>query len=157
MIQKQEEEVKKEQARIKDALKDKGKILKGLEKREKTITPGLDEEILFKFERIIKNKSGLGIVPIDGGVCNGCHMILPAQYANNVRRGEGIMFCPNCSRILFVPDEEDTADEAMFEDVDIAAEDTAAEDTAAEDAAAEDAAAEGDKEDGDEETEGAEE
>ena len=84
---------------------------------------------MFKFERIIKSKSGLGIVPIAGGVCNGCHMILPAQYANSVRRGEGIMFCPNCSRILFVPDEEDTVDEAMFEDVDAGTVDAAAEGT----------------------------
>jgi predicted nucleic acid-binding Zn-ribbon protein len=101
MISKQEEEVQKEQSRIKEAVAAKGKDLKALEKKEKTITPGLDEEILFKFERIIKSKAGLGIVPIEHGVCSGCHMILSVQFVNNVREGEGIMFCPYCSRILF--------------------------------------------------------
>jgi predicted nucleic acid-binding Zn-ribbon protein len=101
MISKQEEEVQKEQSRIKEAVAAKGKDLKALEKKEKTITPGLDEEILFKFERIIRSKAGKGIVAIEHGVCSGCHMILPVQFVNNVRQGEGIMFCPYCSRILY--------------------------------------------------------
>ncbi len=89
MIHKQEEEVAKEQAKIKEALHDREKQLKSLEKKEKAITPGLDEEILFKFERIIRSKLGLGIVPIDHGVCNGCHMILTVQFVNEVRQGRG--------------------------------------------------------------------
>jgi predicted nucleic acid-binding Zn-ribbon protein len=120
MISKQEQEVQKEQSRIKEAVAAKGKDLKALEKKEKTITPGLDEEILFKFERIIKSKSGLGIVPIEHGVCSGCHMILSVQFVNDIRQGEGIMFCPYCSRILFHEpedlevegeEEEESADE----------------------------------------------
>jgi predicted nucleic acid-binding Zn-ribbon protein len=106
MISKQEEEVQKEQSRIKEAVQDKSKGLKALGKKEKSITPGLDEEILFKFERIIKSKAGLGIVPIEHGVCSGCHMILPVQFVNDVHRGEGIMFCPYCSRILFYQPED---------------------------------------------------
>lgn len=106
MSSKQEEEVQKEQSRIKEAVQAKGKGLKTLEKKEKSITPGLDEEILFKFERIIKSKAGLGIVPIEHGVCSGCHMILTVQFVNDVHRGEGIMFCPNCSRILFYQPED---------------------------------------------------
>lgn len=101
MIKKQEDEIKNEQARIKHVLKDKTKVLKNLQKDEDKITPGLDEEILFKFERIIKSKAGVGIVPILQGICSGCHMILSAQFSNDVRMGDDIMFCPNCSRILF--------------------------------------------------------
>jgi len=115
MIQKQEEEVKSEQEKIKSELKAKGQKLKGLEKEEKKIIPGLDDDILFKFERIIKNKSGLGIVPIEQGVCTGCHMILTFQYVNEVRMGKGIMFCPNCSRILFFQEEAEAAP-AIFEE-----------------------------------------
>ena len=92
--------------RIKEAISERSKDLKALEKKEKSITPGLDEEILFKFERIIKSKEGTGIVPIEHGVCSGCHMILSVQFVNDVRRGDGIMFCPYCSRILFHETEE---------------------------------------------------
>jgi len=105
MIQKQEEEIKTEQSRIKHELKEKQKLLKTLEKEESKITPGLDEEILFKFERIIKNKAGIGIVPIKNGICTGCHLILTPQFVNDVRMGNGIQFCPECSRIIFFQEE----------------------------------------------------
>ena len=58
------------------------------------------QEILFKFQRIIQRNSE-GIVSVKNGVCSGCHMILPANFANQVREGEEINFCPYCSRILY--------------------------------------------------------
>ena len=42
-----------------------------------------------------------GIVAVKGNVCEGCHMILPAQFANEVHTGDKIVFCPYCSRILY--------------------------------------------------------
>ncbi len=71
-----------------------------LKNQEEQIVPGLDQEILFKFQRIIQRNSE-GIVAVKNGVCTGCHMILPGQFANEVRDGENILFCPYCSRILY--------------------------------------------------------
>lgn len=71
-----------------------------LKSQEEKIVPGLDQKILFKFQRIIQRNSE-GIVAVKNGVCTGCHMILPGQFANEVREGENILFCPYCSRILF--------------------------------------------------------
>lgn len=116
MIKQQEEELKNEQERIKNESKEKEKVFKELEKEEDDIIPGLDEEILFKFERIIKSKEGLGIVPVKGNVCTGCHMILPGQFVNDVRKGERILFCPYCSRILFF--QEDNLEEDFFHEDD---------------------------------------
>jgi len=107
MIRKQEEDVKEEQSKIKVKIKDKNGELKKLQGEEKKITPGLDEDILFKFERIIKSKSGLGIVSLTKGVCTGCYMILPPQFVNMVRLGERVEFCPYCSRILFYQEDEE--------------------------------------------------
>jgi len=81
-----------------------------LAEEEKAIVPGLDGEIIFKFERIIRSKQGLGIVAVKNGVCSGCHMILPAQFVNEVREGSGINFCPYCSRILFFQESEEGED-----------------------------------------------
>jgi predicted nucleic acid-binding Zn-ribbon protein len=111
MINQQEEELEKEQQKIKDESEEKKKHLEQLKKEEEKITPGLDEEILFKFERIIKSKAGLGIVPIKNHVCTGCHMELPAQFVNDVRMGKEILFCPYCSRILFYQEEEEEEEE----------------------------------------------
>ena len=107
MIRKQEEDVKEEQSKIKVKIKEKNAELKKLPGEEKKITPGLDEDILFKFERIIRNKSGIGIVLLAKGVCTGCYMILPPQFVNTVRLGAEVEFCPYCSRILFYQEDEE--------------------------------------------------
>ena len=77
-----------------------------LKKKESAIVPNLDQEIVYKFQRIIKRNSE-GIVAVERGVCMGCHMMLPAQFANEVRDGEKVLFCPYCSRILFYQESED--------------------------------------------------
>jgi predicted nucleic acid-binding Zn-ribbon protein len=92
----------------KDIAEKKGQ-LEDLVKKERQLNGDLDPDLLFKFERIIRNKGGQGIVGIKGGVCMGCHMILPAQFANEVRLGEDvkdIVFCPYCSRVLFYEESE---------------------------------------------------
>ena len=71
------------------------------------------QEILFKFQRIIQRNSE-GIVAVRNRVCTGCNMILPAQFANIVREGDNINFCPYCSRILFY---EDTGNEKDFDPI----------------------------------------
>uniref|UniRef100_UPI0028E75CDD zinc ribbon domain-containing protein n=1 Tax=Treponema lecithinolyticum TaxID=53418 RepID=UPI0028E75CDD len=86
------------------------KQLEKLSKQEAKVVPGIDAEIIFKFERIIKSKN-TGIVAVKGNVCDGCHMILPAQFANDVHNGENITFCPYCSRILYYQEAEDGENE----------------------------------------------
>ncbi|HDQ14196.1 MAG TPA: nucleic acid-binding protein [Sediminispirochaeta sp.] len=106
MIQLQEDEISSEQKKIEEENEEKRQQLQVLRKEEEAIVPDLDQEIVFKFERIVKSKSGLGIVPIKNSVCTGCHMRLPKQFVNDVRTGEDILFCPYCSRILFYEDVE---------------------------------------------------
>jgi uncharacterized protein len=108
MIDLQEKELEEEQQRIREESEEKLKNLESLKTEEGKITPGLDGEILFKFERIIRNKAGVGIVPVFNSVCTGCHMRLPAQFENEVRSGEEIQFCPYCSRILFFEDSDES-------------------------------------------------
>lgn len=88
-------------------------MLESLSQQESEITPGIDQEIVYKFQRIIRRNSE-GIVAVRNGVCTGCHMILPAQFANEVRDGEKILFCPYCSRILYHQDVVDGEEETYF-------------------------------------------
>ena len=114
LIKQQETELAEKRAGIEAEVAEKKKLVDNLLKQEKKLTDGLDTEVIFKFERIIRNKMGLGIVAIKGNVCMGCHMILPAQFSNNVRLGEEFIFCPYCSRILFY--EETSEEEELFFD-----------------------------------------
>lgn len=117
LIEQQETELDEKRSGVEAEIANKKIELNELIEREKLITPGLDQEVLFKFERIIRSKLGLGIVAIKGGVCTGCHMILPSQFANLVRSGEEIVFCPYCSRILFFQEAEQ-GEQDFFDDGD---------------------------------------
>jgi predicted nucleic acid-binding Zn-ribbon protein len=112
LIEQQEEELEERRRDIEKEVSAKEEQLKALSEREKSLADELDDpDVLFKFERIIRNKMGRGIVAIKGGVCTGCHMILPAQFANTIRHGQEIIFCPYCSRILFYEESEQNEDD----------------------------------------------
>ena len=69
---------------------------------------GISDEIYAKYCNIVKNKKGVGIVEIHGQVCQGCHMVLPVQFVNDVRMGNTTEYCPYCSRILYYEESEDS-------------------------------------------------
>ena len=93
---------------------DKQKELEKYLKEKKTTSSGLDKELIYKFEKIVKNKEGVGIISIKNNVCMGCNVLLPHQFVNDVRRKDKILFCPNCSRILYYQ-HEDHAEEIAFQ------------------------------------------
>ena len=107
MIKSQEADLNVGRASLDKELNSYKSELTSLQKKENKITPDLDQEILFKFQRIIQRNTQ-GIVAVKNGVCQGCRMILPAQFANEVRKNEDILFCPYCSRILYY---EETSDD----------------------------------------------
>lgn len=120
LIKQQEEELDERKAVIEREINEKKVELASLVEGEKLIAPDLDSDTLFKFDRIIKNKQGIGIVPVQGNVCMGCHMILSAQFAIEVREGKNIMYCPYCSRILYYEESEQNSNEDMvFDDIDM--------------------------------------
>ena len=124
---KEEETQSKSDAKKQELEAIKAKIQNVLEKENKNGSATIGEELLFKFERIIKSR-GKGIVSVgvlvdkdkkekdedseDGKekekikafICSECHMVLPIQFVNDVHRMDSIMFCPYCSRILFFDD-----------------------------------------------------
>ncbi|MBR4159386.1 MAG: hypothetical protein IKT97_04955 [Spirochaetia bacterium] len=135
LIEGQEEEIRLKEEKtqsISDAKKQelgaiRAKIQDVLDKENKEGAATIGEELLFKFERIIKSR-GKGIVSVgvlldkdkkdkdeeteDGKSkekikafkCSECNMVLPIQFVNDVHRMDSIMFCPYCSRILFFDD-----------------------------------------------------
>ena len=96
--------------------------LEALKAEEAKWSEGIDSETIMKFQRIIK-RNRKGIVAVKGKVCDGCHMILPAQFANEVHHGEKILFCPYCSRILFYEEAADLDENYVSIHDDVSADD----------------------------------
>jgi predicted nucleic acid-binding Zn-ribbon protein len=117
MITLQEGEISEKSTRINGEKGAKLTEIDRLKGEEERVSAGIEKDVIFKFERIIRSKQGKGIVPVKGYVCNGCHMILPAQFVNEVRSGNKIIFCPYCSRILYYEDSEEDGNEQLLVDI----------------------------------------
>lgn len=120
-LKQQEEEITQEQDRINGELDKIKKELSVISRKEAEILPDIGEDIRYKFEKIVKNKDGRGIVGITNGYCTGCYLVLPPEYINKVRSNDQICFCPNCSRALYFdesPDNIFTIDDEEMDDSD---------------------------------------
>jgi predicted nucleic acid-binding Zn-ribbon protein len=62
------------------------------------------EAMMPLYDRLIKNKNGLAVVPVHAGQCTGCHMKLVASTLVKVQGGHDIVQCENCGRILYPED-----------------------------------------------------
>jgi predicted nucleic acid-binding Zn-ribbon protein len=55
------------------------------------------------------------IVPVNQGICSGCHIAVPPQTFIELQRGQQILSCPNCQRLIYwdehftVPEEDTSA------------------------------------------------
>lgn len=117
MIKLQEGEISEKSTKINAERDSKVTEIEKLRKDETRVSSGIEKDVIFKFERIIRSKQGKGIVSVKGYVCNGCHMILPAQFVNEVRSGNRIIFCPYCSRILYYEESDDEGGDQLFVDI----------------------------------------
>lgn len=67
----------------------------------------VDKSLLSKYDRIKQSKKGLAVVECFEGVCRGCHMHIQPQLFNELIRGDRLINCPACQRILYVKAEEE--------------------------------------------------
>lgn len=65
------------------------------------LTEKASPDVLKIYEKLINNKRDRVVVAISNRCCSGCHIVLTAQQENLVRKGERLVFCEHCSRILY--------------------------------------------------------
>jgi uncharacterized protein len=61
----------------------------------------VDSDVLTRYERLLRSKGDLAIVPIKHGNCGGCHLNIPPQVAHDAKTGEELTSCSYCGRILY--------------------------------------------------------
>ena len=67
-------------------------------------TPAVENQALLLGHDELASASGEQIYQ---HVCQGCHMTLPPQQVNEVRRADKLNLCPTCQRILYIKEQED--------------------------------------------------
>jgi predicted nucleic acid-binding Zn-ribbon protein len=63
----------------------------------------LSPEALRLFEHVSRQRKGLAVAEARDGICTVCHVRLRPQVYNEVRRGENLIQCESCLRILYAP------------------------------------------------------
>ena len=77
------------------------KELTELEANRGQLAAVVDDEVLSRYERLLRYKGENVVVGIEHGVCGGCHMKFPLQLVLSCKREEELVTCPNCGRILY--------------------------------------------------------
>jgi len=53
-----------------------------------------------------RSRDGIAVAEVVNGACSACYMHLRPQVQLNVKKGDEIILCENCSRILYLPKRE---------------------------------------------------
>jgi predicted nucleic acid-binding Zn-ribbon protein len=70
-------------------------------KNREGLTEGIDDAWLSRYTRIFNNKGDYALVPVDNGTCGGCHMKVPPQLVQDAKRGDAMVSCSYCGRLLY--------------------------------------------------------
>lgn len=106
------EEVESESSSLKEDLDEKQSTLDQrveqietrlieLEKLRKAAGQHVPGPVLGRYEFIRSRLSAPVIVPVVEGVCTGCNIAIPPQGFIELQKGQQILNCPNCQRLIY--------------------------------------------------------
>jgi predicted nucleic acid-binding Zn-ribbon protein len=101
------EQAEKEKKRILEELAALEQELIALEERRKHLIKDVDPELLKKYLFLHERRNGLAVSAVVTGVCQTCHLGIPPQKFNELIRGNVVMTCPHCHRIMYWGEDED--------------------------------------------------
>ena len=90
-----------EKAKARDRTAADQKQLSQLESERKAIVTQVKPQLLSAYERIRKKWHGVVVAEATDGRCSACQIVLRPQFLQDLRRGDELMFCESCGRILY--------------------------------------------------------
>ncbi len=77
------------------------KQLEQIRAERTAIANGISRQLRADYERIRRKWHGSVVAEMVDGRCTGCQISLRPQFLQDLRRGDQLMFCESCGRILF--------------------------------------------------------
>ena len=72
-----------------------------LSEEQNKISKEMPERTRKLFDKLYKGRNGLALAKANGGDCGGCHMQIPPQIINDIKRLNALITCDSCGRILY--------------------------------------------------------
>jgi len=92
-------EAEKTQARERTAVDQKAAA--ELQVERAAIVKEIKPAVYQNYERVRKGRRGIALAEVVDGRCTACHIVLRLQYFQDLKRGESILPCESCQRILY--------------------------------------------------------
>jgi uncharacterized protein len=92
-------EAEKTQARERTAVDEKAAA--ELQVERSAIVKDIKPAVYQNYERVRKGRRGVALAEVVDGRCTACHIVLRLQYFQDLKRGESILPCESCQRILY--------------------------------------------------------
>jgi len=67
----------------------------------KSLAVPVDADALNMYDRLLKSKGKAALVPMENGICGGCHMKLVGATIIALKADDSIVHCEQCGRILY--------------------------------------------------------
>ncbi|UCD14960.1 MAG: hypothetical protein JSV34_04355 [Candidatus Omnitrophota bacterium] len=104
-VARHQKESKEKEEKILSEQKEIEVEIKVLEDKRNKISKEVDKTILFKYERLISSRSGLALAAVRSESCGACFLRTSHQKINEIKMYKELIFCENCVRILYIPED----------------------------------------------------
>ena len=95
------EELEERKGGLEARLRSGDEALAALNHKREHAARQIPPPVFMRYEFIRKRLEHPVIVPVSEGVCSGCHIAVPPQSFIELQRGQQILSCPNCQRLIF--------------------------------------------------------
>jgi uncharacterized protein len=85
---------------------DNSEKLQSLNGQRSDLATHLPADVLRRFDSIFKARGGIAMARVEKESCSACHVRLRPQIINLARRGDQMVTCDSCRRILYIDDGE---------------------------------------------------
>lgn len=75
--------------------------LDALSHKRTSVSKGISQPVFMRYEFIRVRLEHPVIVAVKDGICSGCNIAIPPQSFIELQRGQQILSCPNCQRLIF--------------------------------------------------------
>lgn len=93
--------VQSDRVQLEERLKAIQAEIERLKQERAGLAADVDPDWLTRYDRTFKHHPDFALVPVDQAACGGCHMKLPPQVVQNVKRNQAMVCCSFCGRILY--------------------------------------------------------
>ncbi len=87
--------------KIADQIAEKERTVETLRAKKTEIRNRVNPATITIWDDVKTKVRGMAVVPVQQAVCMGCHMNIPPQLNNELRRYDELRFCPHCRRIIY--------------------------------------------------------